>query len=171
MMLCFQLFLIWTFSLAPLGTFNGYCSLSNLAKAPVLSFRGFQRGAFCLHCSEHRNVAETEGNPHFYSKGANLHTHTYPPFLLDALCTMSLRQIFVSPRGRTNQISFHIFVFTEWGLLHSWETGLQTALYLHLLPNHYSLLQVGVSVSLKYQNPRLFSVGRWSPTLLKQCEH
>lgn len=62
-------------SLAQLGTFDGCYFLSNLAKAPVSSFRGFQWGTFCLHCSEHRNVAETEGNSHFYSKGAYLHTH------------------------------------------------------------------------------------------------
>lgn len=129
-------------SLAQLGSFYGYCSLSNLAKTPVSSFRGFQWGTFCLHGSEHRNVAETEGNPHFYSKGEYLHTHTYTPFLLDDLCTMSLRQIFYL------LYHHHIFVFTEWGLLHSWETGLQTALYLQLVPNHYSLLQVSVLVSL-----------------------
>lgn len=47
---------------------------------------------------------------------------------------------------KEDELSFHLFVSTEWRLLDSWETGLQTALYLHLVPNHYSVLQVGVSV-------------------------
>lgn len=79
--------------LTHLGTFPGCCCLSNLAKVPVLSFRGFQRGPFCLHRSEHRNVAETEGNRHLYSKGADLHTRM-PTILFNDLCTMSLPLIF-----------------------------------------------------------------------------
>lgn len=75
-----------------------------------------------------------------------IRTHTHHFYLMtSALCPL----IKYFQTKKTNRISFNILVFPEWGLLHSWETGLQTALYLHLVPNHYSLLQVGVLVFLE----------------------
>lgn len=40
------------------------------------SLRGVQWGALCLHRSEHRNAAETEGNADFHSKGRSVTTET-----------------------------------------------------------------------------------------------
>lgn len=83
------------------------------------------------------------------------------------LCIPSVSLQIFEARG----LVIYFFVSTEWGLLNSWETGLQTALYLHLVPNHNSMLQVGVLVSLEYQSPQRFSVGQQSPTLLSICVH
>lgn len=92
-------------------------------------------------------------------------THTHAD-----LCnpSVSLHQIFSDPQ---EDWLFILFVSTEWGLLNSWETGLQTALYLHLVPNHNSMLQVGVLVSSEYRSPQRFSQGQQSPTLLTNCSH
>lgn len=38
------------------------------------SLRGVKWGALCLHCSEHRNVTETEGDTHLHSKGQSVET-------------------------------------------------------------------------------------------------
>lgn len=84
----------------------------------------------------------------------------------------SRHQIFSDPQE--DWLFIYLFIYfasTEWGLLNSWETGLQTALYLHLVPNHNSMLQVGVLVSLEYQSPQRFSLGQQSPTLLTNCIH
>lgn len=144
----------------------------------VFSLRGIQWGTLCLHCSEHRNATETEGNAHFHSKGQSVKTETNRHKLnkRNWFNLFMLSDLFMQAFGWCFLVKFYFSIFplhpdptasfffsctesvrcsmtfliiytcfcasTERGLFNSWETGLQTALYLHLLLNHYPMLQV-----------------------------
>lgn len=54
----------------------GYYTAINKRLMFFFSPRGVQWGALCLHCSEHCDAAETEGNAHVHSKGQSVKTQT-----------------------------------------------------------------------------------------------
>lgn len=116
---------LWSFSiykLKPKLRFN------TLWFFPLMFCRGVEWGPFRVLSAEHRHASETEGNPHFYSKGKTVSS---------TQCTFT--QGWPPSRNCITQLYLPV---TVGRFLNSWETGLQTALYLHIIPNHNSMLQV-----------------------------